>query len=71
MLAPFATPLALEGFREEWMRSRAGAGIATDARHAGVGLRSIVLQGLFVGALFTAILLFRSRASLDFIYFQF
>jgi D-alanyl-lipoteichoic acid acyltransferase DltB (MBOAT superfamily) len=68
MLLPFAAPLALEGVWVEWHRGRAAAPADEDA---GFRLPAVALQGVFVGLVFTSILLFRSRASLDFIYFQF
>jgi hypothetical protein len=37
----------------------------------GSGLASLACQGVLVGVLLTGMLLFRSRASLDFIYCQF
>ena len=59
-LLPYAAPLAVQSLWVEFWRGRGG-----DPR------RPVLVDGLLVGALFAGILVFRSRASMDFIYFQF
>ena len=59
-LLPYATPLLIQSLWVEFWRSRGGE-----------RARPVLVDGLIAGALFAAILVFRSRASLDFIYFQF
>ena len=45
---------------------------AADSRHVrGTSWPGVVVQGTACGSAFAAILIFRSRTSLDFIYFQF
>jgi D-alanyl-lipoteichoic acid acyltransferase DltB (MBOAT superfamily) len=68
MLVPFAVPLFVEGLVVEWHRGRVAPRADPDA---GFRLPAVALQGLFIGLILTSILLFRSSASLDFIYFQF
>ena len=69
MLLPFAVPLYLEGAWVEWRRRRGAPGPSYFA--ADVGWWRLAGHGVFVGLVLTCILLFRSRTSLDFIYFQF
>ena len=70
MLVPFAAPLYVQGLIIEWWRGRPEPFVHGPA-HPPARLAWLATQGVLVGALFTGILLFRSRASLDFIYFQF
>jgi len=70
MLVPFAAPLYLQGLAVEWWRGRREPFVDGPA-HPPARVAWLVTQGVLVGVLFTGILLFRSRASLDFIYFQF
>jgi alginate O-acetyltransferase complex protein AlgI len=70
MLVPFAAPLYLQGLVVEWWRGRREPFVHGPARPP-ARVAWLVTQGVLVGVLFTGILLFRSRASLDFIYFQF
>lgn len=56
---PFAAPLVVQSLWVEFWRDR------------GEPARLAIVDGVLVGMLFAAILVFRSQASLDFIYFQF
>ncbi len=67
---PYAAPLAVQSLWVEFWRSRLPAG-ASAKEGGGDPSRPAIVDGLLAGALFAAILVFRSRASLDFIYFQF
>ena len=70
MLVPFAAPLYVQGLIvETWRERRDPFALGPARRPARVAW--LATQGALVGVLFTGILLFRSRASLDFIYFQF
>jgi D-alanyl-lipoteichoic acid acyltransferase DltB (MBOAT superfamily) len=71
MLVPFALPLVIEGLWVEAHRARRPAGRALEPDRTPVPWARLAGQGIFVGLVLTSILLFRSRASLDFIYFQF
>ena len=53
----------------EWHRD--AAGVRQPAPVVAGGWPRAALQGVACGAAFAAILILRSRASLDFIYFQF
>jgi hypothetical protein len=70
-LLPYALPLFLQGLWVEAFRGR------TDPYEASVhwtgahGWASVLADGVVVGVLASAILVFRSQASLDFIYFAF
>jgi len=69
MLLPFAAPLYLEGLWVEWRRARPAS---FNAHGQGVAYAGwLAWQGVFVGVVLATILIFRSQASLDFIYFQF
>ena len=70
MLIPFAAPVYLEGAWVEWWRRRRDP-MAERPRHPAPHIAWLAWQGALVGLLLTGMLLFRSRASLDFIYFQF
>jgi D-alanyl-lipoteichoic acid acyltransferase DltB (MBOAT superfamily) len=70
MLVPFAAPLYLQGLIVEWWRGRREPFAWGPARPP-ARVAWLAAQGVLVGVLFTGILLFRSRASLDFIHFQF
>ncbi len=70
MLLPFALPLYVEGLWVEWRRRREATSVSSAARHE-IGWPALAGHGVFVGLVLTFILLFRSRTSLDFIYFQF
>jgi alginate O-acetyltransferase complex protein AlgI len=65
----YSIPLWIQSIWVEWHRDAAGVRQPAPVV-SGVWPR-MVLQGLACGAAFTAILVLRSRASLDFIYFQF
>ncbi len=67
---PYAAPLLIQSLWVEYWRGR-GAAISGAKAGGGEPARPVVVDGLIVGVLFAAILAFRSRASLDFIYFQF
>jgi len=69
MLVPFALPLFVEGLWVDWHRGGLRAAGTRPAQR--LGWPTLAGQGVFVGLVLTCILLFRSRASLDFIYFQF
>ena len=69
MLVPFALPLFLEGLWVELDRARVSAADTSPA--PAIAWPRLAGQGVFIGLVLTCILLFRSRASLDFIYFQF
>ncbi len=70
MLLPFAAPLFVQGAWVEWWRRRRDP--FTEApRQPPVRVAWLACQGVLVGLLLAGMLLFRSRASLDFIYFQF
>ena len=56
---PYAAPLLVQSLWVEMRRDRAEP------------IWPAIVDGLLVGLLFAAILVFRSQASLDFIYFQF
>ena len=56
---PYAAPLFIQSLWVELWRAR------------GEPARPAVVDGLLVGLLFAAVLVLRSQASLDFIYFQF
>jgi hypothetical protein len=68
MLLPFAAPLYLEGLWVEWRR---GHPASVEVREQAARAGWLAWEGVFVGVVLTTILLFRSQASLDFIYFQF
>jgi hypothetical protein len=70
MLLPFAAPLYVEGACVEWWRGRRDP-CAEAPRRPATRLAWLAGQGVLVGLLLAGMLLFRSRASLDFIYFQF
>jgi alginate O-acetyltransferase complex protein AlgI len=70
MLLPFAAPLYVEGAWVEWWRGRRDP-CAEAPRRPATRLAWLAGQGVLVGLLLAGMLLFRSRASLDFIYFQF
>jgi hypothetical protein len=70
MLLPFAAPLYVEGAWVEWWRRRRDP-LAEAPRRPAARLAWLACQGVLVGLLLAGMLLFRSRASLDFIYFQF
>jgi D-alanyl-lipoteichoic acid acyltransferase DltB (MBOAT superfamily) len=70
MLLPFAVPLYVQGAWVEWWR-RGRDPLADGPQRPRPRLAWLACQGVLVGVLLTAMLLFRSRASLDFIYFQF
>jgi D-alanyl-lipoteichoic acid acyltransferase DltB (MBOAT superfamily) len=65
----YSLPLWVQSIWVEWHRD--GAGVQRPAPIAPPGWPRAVAQGLACGVAFAAILLLRSRASLDFIYFQF
>jgi alginate O-acetyltransferase complex protein AlgI len=67
-LIPYALPLVVQGLWVEWFRGRRDPFEASADSPAPSGLLG---DGLLLGALLAAILVFRSQASLDFIYFQF
>jgi D-alanyl-lipoteichoic acid acyltransferase DltB (MBOAT superfamily) len=67
-LIPYALPLVLQGLWVEWFRGQRDPFEASADTTSAPG---VLLDGLLAGALFAAILVFRSQASLDFIYFQF
>lgn len=69
MLLPWALPVFAEGVWVEWHRSRSADSPQVDSVHT--RWTQLALQGVFLGAVLISILLFRSTASLDFIYFQF
>ncbi|MBM3780961.1 MAG: MBOAT family protein [Acidobacteria bacterium] len=69
MLLPWAAPVFVEGVWMEWHRSSPGVPPGHPSPHP--DWPQLVLQGCFLGAILISILLFRSTASLDFIYFQF
>ncbi len=66
----YALPLLVQALWVEWRRARIDV-FETPPRSRPARLGWLVCQGVLVGVLFAAILVFRSRASLDFIYFQF
>jgi D-alanyl-lipoteichoic acid acyltransferase DltB (MBOAT superfamily) len=66
---PYAAPLLIQSLWVEYWRGRVPAAGAKAG--GGEPARPVVVDGLIVGVLFAAILALRSRASLDFIYFQF
>jgi alginate O-acetyltransferase complex protein AlgI len=70
MLLPFAAPLYVQGAWVEWRRRRRDP-IAQGPQRPAPRLAWLACQGVLVGLLFAGMLLFRSRTSLDFIYFQF
>ena len=70
LVAFYALPLLIQGAWVEWRRG-APDGFAQPPRHEPARVGWLVWQGALVGLLFASILVFRSRASLDFIYFQF
>jgi hypothetical protein len=65
----YSSPLWIQSIWVEWHRD--ADGIRRPAPIAPAGWPAAALHGLACGAAFAAILIFRSRASLDFIYFQF
>jgi alginate O-acetyltransferase complex protein AlgI len=65
----YSLPLWAQSIWVEWHRD--GSGARQPAPVVSAGWRRVALQGLACGIAFAAILVFRSRASLDFIYFQF
>ena len=67
-LVPYALPLFVQGLWVEWFRGQPDPFAASAESPALPGLLG---DGLLLGALLAAILVFRSQASLDFIYFQF
>ena len=69
MSVVYSLPLWAQSIWVEWHRDRSGA--RQPAPVVTAGWPRVALQGLACGVAFAAILVFRSRASLDFIYFQF
>ena len=68
-LLPYALPLIAQGLWVEWMRAAPGdPAIARAAESRWLGALG---DGVLAGVLLAGILVFRSQASLDFIYFQF
>src|SRR5690606_8929762 len=67
-LVPYALPLVVQGLWVEWFRGRPDP---FEASAESPALPGLLADGLLLGALLAAILVFRSQASLDFIYFQF
>ena len=65
----YSLPLWVQSLWVEWHRDSAGR--RQPAALAPAGWPRTALQGVACGAAFAAILVLRSRASLDFIYFQF
>jgi hypothetical protein len=65
----YSLPLWVQSIWVEWHRDERG--VRQPAPIAPPGWPQAVVQGVACGAAFAAILLLRSRASLDFIYFQF
>ncbi len=65
----YSTPLWIQSIWVEWHRD--AAGVRQPAPVVAAGWPRAALQGVACGAAFAAILILRSRASLDFIYFQF
>jgi alginate O-acetyltransferase complex protein AlgI len=65
----YSVPLWVQSIWVEWHRDRGG--VRQPAPIVAGGWRRVALQGLACGAAFAAILVLRSRTSLDFIYFQF
>jgi hypothetical protein len=59
-----------QGLWVEWRRGRPDL-LATGPSAGAPRALWLAWQGLMIGLLFAAILVFRSRTSLDFIYFQF
>jgi len=70
-LLPYALPIVLAGLWVECFRGRVDPFEASVEWTGARGWASVVGDGLLVGALFAATLVFRSQASLDFIYFAF
>jgi alginate O-acetyltransferase complex protein AlgI len=65
----YSLPLWVQSLWVEWHRD--GSGVRHPAPLVPAGWPRAALHGLACGAAFAAILVLRSRASLDFIYFQF
>jgi alginate O-acetyltransferase complex protein AlgI len=70
-LFPYALPILLEGLWAEALRVTAHPIEAGVTWMEGRGLTGAVADGVLVGVLFAATLIFRSQAALDFIYFAF
>jgi D-alanyl-lipoteichoic acid acyltransferase DltB (MBOAT superfamily) len=70
-LLPYALPLVVEGLWVEAFRGRTDPFDASLEWTGAGGWASVVGDGVLAGALFAALLVFRSQASLDFIYFAF
>jgi D-alanyl-lipoteichoic acid acyltransferase DltB (MBOAT superfamily) len=64
----FSLPLWAHSLWTVWRGSYTERAAVTEAQ---VPARTVLLQGLAIGVMFAAILVLRSRTSLDFIYFQF
>ena len=69
MAAIYSVPLWVQSLWVEWHRD--ASGVRQPAPLAAPGWPRVALQGVACGLAFAAILIFRSQASLDFIYFQF
>jgi alginate O-acetyltransferase complex protein AlgI len=70
-LLPYALPLFLQGVWVEAFRGRSDPYEASVHWTGARGWASVLADGVLLGVLFGAILVFRSQASLDFIYFAF
>jgi hypothetical protein len=70
MLLPFAAPLYLQGMWVESHRQRRDRP-TEDPQRPVSRAAWVACQGIAVGLLLACILVFRSRASFDFIYLQF